>query len=62
MNILYETKAEIVKGTSKNGNTYYAMKVYITKDYSTFTILQNADKELVKNMELNLTTKDSTNV
>lgn len=58
MNILYETKAEIVKGTSKSGNEYYAMKVYITKDYSTFTILQNADKELVKNMENNLALKD----
>ena len=62
MNILYETKAEIVKGTSKSGNTYYAMKVYLTKDYATFTILQNADKELVKNMENNLTKKDKENV
>lgn len=57
MNILYETKAEIVKGTSKAGNTFYAMKVYITKDYANFVLLQNADAELVKNMEQNLSKK-----
>lgn len=59
MNILYETKAEIVKGTSKSGNTFYAMKVYITKDYANFTLLQNADAELVKNMEQNLSKKET---
>lgn len=57
MNILYETKAEIVKGTSKAGNTFYAVKVYLTKDYANFTLLQNADAELVKNMEQNLSKK-----
>lgn len=57
MNILYETKAEIVKGTSKSGNDYYAVKVWLTKDYAMFTVLQNADRELVKNMENNLATK-----
>lgn len=57
MNILYETKAEIVKGTSKSGNTFYAMKVYITNNYANFTLLQNADAELVKNMEQNLSKK-----
>lgn len=56
MNILYETKAEIVKGTSKSGNDYYAMKVWLTKDYASFIVLQNADRELVKNMENNLKT------
>lgn len=58
MNILYETKAEIVKGTSsKSGNEYYAVKVWLTKDYAMFNVLQNADRELVKNMENNLATK-----
>lgn len=57
MNILYETKAEIVKGTSKAGNIFYAMKVYITNDYANFVLLQNADAELVKNMEQNLSKK-----
>ena len=49
MNILAETKATIIKGKSKSGNDYYAIKVYLTKDYATFIILQNADRELVKN-------------
>ena len=62
MNIIYETKAEIVKGVSKSGNTFYAMKVYITKDYASFTLLQNADAELVKNMERNLDSKKEQNV
>lgn len=57
MNILYETKAEVVKGVSKAGNDFYALKVYLTKDYATFILLQNADKELVKNMEQNLSKK-----
>lgn len=57
MNILYETKAEVVKGISKAGNDFYALKVYLTKDYATFILLQNADKELVKNMEQNLSKK-----
>lgn len=57
MNILYETKAEVVKGTSKAGNDFYALKVYLTKDYASFILLQNADKELVKNMEQNLSNK-----
>lgn len=54
MEVIYETKAEIVKGTSKSGNTYYGMMVALTSDYKTFIILQNADKELVKQMEVNL--------
>lgn len=58
MDTLYETKAYIVKGTSKSGNTYYAVKVQITKDYQTFTLLQNADKELVKQIENTLNKKD----
>ena len=33
MNILYETKAEIVKGVSKKGNDYYAIKVWLTKSF-----------------------------
>lgn len=57
MEKIYETKAEIVKGVSKSGNTYYGMLVYLTKDYPMFSILQNADRELVKNMEMNLTSK-----
>lgn len=61
MNILYETKAEIVKGVSKSGNDYYAVKVYLTKDYAKFDVLQNADKELVKSMENNLTTNKPKN-
>lgn len=58
MKQLYETKAYIVKGTSKSGNIYYALKVQLTKDYQTFTILQNADKELVKQIENTLSKKD----
>lgn len=54
MNILFETKAEIVKGVSKSGNDFYAIKVYLTKDYAKFDLLQNADLELVKSMEKNL--------
>lgn len=49
MNILAETKAQIIKGKSKSNNDYYALKVWLTKDYATFIILQNADRELVKN-------------
>lgn len=49
MNILAQTKAEIIKGKSKTGNDYYALKVWLTKDYATFIVLQNADRELVKN-------------
>ena len=49
MNILAQTKAEIIKGKSKAGNDYYALKVWLTKDYATFIVLQNADRELVKN-------------
>lgn len=60
MEVIYESKAEIVKGTSKNGNEYYGMMVALTKDYKTFIILQNADKELVKQMELSLS-KSKTN-
>lgn len=62
MEKLYDTKAEIVKGVSKNGNTYYGMLVYLTKDYPMFTILQNADRELVRNMESNLPKKEEKNV
>lgn len=61
MNILYETKAEIVKGVSKSGNDYYAVKVYLTNDYAKFDVLQNADKELVKSMENNLTSNKPKN-
>lgn len=62
MEKIYDTKAEIVKGVSKSGNTYYGMRVYLTKDYANFTILQNADAELVKNMESNLLNKEKENV
>lgn len=48
MNILAETKAQIIKGKSKSGKDYYAVKVWLTTDYTMFTILENADKELVK--------------
>lgn len=60
MKELVETKAVIVTGKSKSGNTYYGLKVWLTKDYATFIILQNGDKELVrekydKDSELNIT-------
>lgn len=48
MNVLTEIKCEIVKGVSKSGNDYYALKVWITPEYTSLIILQNADKELVK--------------
>lgn len=59
MQTLYETKAEIIKGVSKSGNDYYAMKVWLTKDYAQFTVLQNADKALVQSMEKDLNKKES---
>lgn len=58
MNVLYETKAEIVKGTSKSGNEYYGLLVALTKDYKYFTILQNADRELVRQIEVSLKPKN----
>lgn len=54
MEVIYESKAEIVKGTSKSGNTYYGLMVALTNEYKSFIILQNADRELVKQMELSL--------
>lgn len=48
MKDLIETKAMIVSGTSKSGNTYYGVKVWLTKEYATFIILQNGDRELVR--------------
>ena len=60
MEVIYESKAEIVKGTSKSGNEYYGLMVALTKDYKTFIMLQNADRELVKQMELSLS-KSKTN-
>lgn len=62
MEKIYDTKAEIVKGVSKSGNEYYGMKVYLNKDYANFTILQNADAELVKMVEKSLTPKEKENV
>lgn len=61
MEKIYDTKAEIVKGTSKSGNPYYGMKVYLTNTYASFTILQNADEELVKTMERDLTKNNNKN-
>lgn len=48
MKDLVNTKAVIVKGTSKAGNTYYAVKVWLTESYAYFKVLENADKELVR--------------
>lgn len=48
MNILANTNAQIVKGKSKSGNDYYALKVWLTKEYATFIVLQNADREIVR--------------
>ena len=48
MKELVETKAVIVKGTSKSGNTFYGVKIWITKDYATLVLLQNGDRELVR--------------
>lgn len=60
MKELIETKAIIVTGKSKAGNTYYGLKVWITPTYATFKILDNGDAELVKEKydkdpELNIT-------
>ena len=48
MKDLVETKAMIIKGTSKSGNTFYGLKVWITPTYATFILLKNGDSELVR--------------
>ena len=48
MKELVETKAIIVTGKSKSGNTYYGLKIWLTKDYATLVLLQNGDRELVR--------------
>ena len=48
MKELVETKAVIVTGTSKSGNVFYGVKIWITPTYATLVLLQNGDKELVR--------------
>lgn len=54
MKVIYESKAEIVKGESKQGNEFYGVLVALNENYKYFTLLQNADRELVRQMELKL--------
>lgn len=41
-------KVELKEGTSKNGNVYYYLEVYITSTYAKRVFLDTAEVELLK--------------
>ena len=41
-------KVELKEGTSKNGNTYYYLEVYLTPTYTKRVFLDNAEIELLR--------------